>query len=245
MHFCQNVLEYICRRFDNIHIYMYSYSLPNGIVIQHEHIVDAVLSPEEYPQTYLDTHTGALIEVPSKQSLAIWVNETKNTKRFLLIERLSDADRVACARDFISSILTHELSAKKVSEAGALLSNGGMEAFEDFLMEETDGWFIGWESYQGEMAYDHVCEWLLQNPTVKITEQFTGCGECAICTMMREESTPDMGKLMSAFETEQFMDTFTKNFSKQYPQHASPTTETGKSEKQQSTTVQKNTKNKK
>ena len=53
---------------------MYSYTLPNGIVIQYEHIVDAVLEEEEYPQTYLDTLTGALIEVPSMQSLGIWVN---------------------------------------------------------------------------------------------------------------------------------------------------------------------------
>ena len=210
---------------------MHSYILPNGIVINHQRIVDAVLEEEDYPHTYLDTITGALIEIPSRQSLGLWIDDNnKNNKRFLLIERFNDIDRIKYAEDFIASVLVNELSAKKIREARTVLVSGGCEAFEDFLITKTDDWLIGWEIYLGEAAFEYVRDWLLQNPVIKITEQFTGCGDCAICSTMREKSNPDIEKLMTAFQTEQFMNTFANNFSKQYPQGILSTLDTVKTQ---------------
>jgi hypothetical protein len=60
---------------------MYAYTLPNGLTINAERLADVVLSGSDFPQTYLDVDTGALIEIPTRESLRVWVKETGNSKR--------------------------------------------------------------------------------------------------------------------------------------------------------------------
>lgn len=50
---------------------MYIYRLPNQLTINADRLAELVLAEEEYPETYLDTQTGALIEIPSLESLGV------------------------------------------------------------------------------------------------------------------------------------------------------------------------------
>ena len=72
---------------------MYEYTLPSGAKIDADRIVDAVLAEDEYPQVYLDTELGTFVEIPSSDNLRRWVEEIGATKRYLVIEHFTDADR--------------------------------------------------------------------------------------------------------------------------------------------------------
>ncbi|HMO78227.1 MAG TPA: hypothetical protein PKA42_01510 [Candidatus Paceibacterota bacterium] len=93
---------------------MYKYTLPNGIVINSDRLAEAALNKGEFPQLYLDTETGMLIEVPSMESLGKWVNEIGNSKRHYLLEPFNSEDRKAYAHDFVEELMVMEFKGKKI-----------------------------------------------------------------------------------------------------------------------------------
>lgn len=46
---------------------------------------------------------------------------------------------------------------------------------------------------------------LTNNPKVKITATFEGCGDCALCQAMASENPPGFEELQKLFETENIM----------------------------------------
>lgn len=183
---------------------MYEYILPSGAKIDAERIVDAVLMENEYPQVYLDTELGALIEIPSRDGLRRWIEEIGETRRYFVIEHFNDADRNAFARYFIDSILT-DMDSHSAPGARNALVRGGWREMEDFLENKTDGWIHGWDQYLSDEAWESVHEWLTNNPHVHIKAEFEGCGNCAACELIRKGEGGDHTKLIKAFETENIM----------------------------------------
>jgi hypothetical protein len=185
---------------------MYTYTLTDGTPINSERLIEAVLLREDFPEVYLDTKLGALVEIPSVQSLGSWVAEIGKSDRYVHIERFSDEELASCAREFIRLILVHDLSKNDHERVNALLSQNDISGFENFLEAETDGWIHGWDQYIGDEAWDYVHEWLTKNPKVKITASFDGCGDCALCSSMGQEKQPTLEELQTLFQTEAVME---------------------------------------
>jgi hypothetical protein len=183
---------------------MYKYTLPNGAEINMDSIVDAVLAEDDYPQVYLDIETGALIEIPNKDSLKHWVKEIGQSKRYFLIEYLNDFDRNEIAKDFIK-LFSADIGSKDVLLAKKSLASGGWRDFENFLRTETDGFIHAWDQFIHDEAWECANEWLTNHPEVDIKTEFEGCGNCAICELMRKGEDGDPQKLMEAFKTENIM----------------------------------------
>lgn len=183
---------------------MYEYSLLNGAKIDADRTVDAVLGEEDYPQVYLDTELGALVEVSSADNLRRWVEEIGTTKRYLIIERFTDADRDEFARYFVKTLLA-DMEPSAVTGAEGSLAQGGWRAMTAFLEKSTDGWIHGWDQYLADEAWESVHEWLTNNPYVAIKAEFEGCGNCAMCELIRKGEGGNGAKLMKAFETERIM----------------------------------------
>jgi len=183
---------------------MYAYILPGGAKIDADRVVDAVLAESEYPQTYLDTELGALIEIPSEDSLGRWVREIGATKRYFVIEHFTDDDRDKFARYFIDTILT-DMDSRSAPGARDALVRGGWRAMEDFLEKNTDGWIHGWDQHIADEAWESVHDWLTKNPHVHIKAEFEGCGDCAACELIRTGNGSDRKKLIQAMDTETVM----------------------------------------
>ncbi len=183
---------------------MYEYLLPNGVPVDVERLADAMLFDGEYPRVYLDTETGALIEISSAKSLECWVKEIGATKRYLSVERFTDAERGSMARDFIDSIL-EVMAPSEASRARPILVTGGWRAMEEFLEEHGDGWIDAWEQYVDDEAGKYLHHWLIENPYVSIKAEFEGCDNCAVCDLIRKGEGGDHEKLMDAFKTEEVM----------------------------------------
>lgn len=183
---------------------MYKYLLPNGIRIDAERLADMTLAKEGYPRVYLDTQTGALIEIPSVESLGKWVEEIGATDRYVCFERFTDEEAGDIASDFIDTILA-DMAPQWVDGARDALESGGWKAMEDFLEEKTGEWIHAWDQFAGDEAYEYVHEWLTENPRVAIKAEFEGCGQCAVCELVRNGEDGDESKLMDAFMTEEVM----------------------------------------
>ncbi len=184
---------------------MYTYKLPNGLTINAERLAEDVVLGGEFPQTYLDIETGALIEISSSESLGVWVKEIGNTKRYFLVERFTNDEKINFAREFVEVIMSIEASNVKQAQVVKILKTNSIETFEDFLESETDGWIHGWDQYIADEAWEYIHRWLTNNPHVKIEASFEGCGNCAICTTMKDGKVNNISDLLSAFNTEAVM----------------------------------------
>ena len=183
---------------------MYAYLLPNGAKINVDGVLDAILSKEEFPETYLDTENGVLLNIPSLEILRQWVEEIGQSTRYYLVERLSDAERDRVAGDFVDEIL-EDMVRGDVPGARSALAQGGWQGMEDFLAKQTDGQIHGWDQFIADEAWEHAEQWLTNIPGVPIQEVFEGCGNCSICELMRKGEDGDAEKLMEAFATEEIM----------------------------------------
>ncbi len=181
---------------------MYAYLLPNGARIDAERVTDAALATQEYPQTYLDTETGMLVEIPSADALEHWVSEIGATKRYFLIERFDDTDRNAIAREYIDGLLKEMATPDEATGTRDAFESGEWQSMEAFLKEHTDGWIHGWNQYIGDEAWEYVHDWLTNNPHVSIKAEFEGCGNCALCELIRKGEGGNLPKLMNAFAVE-------------------------------------------
>ncbi len=201
---------------------MYNYELKDGTPINSERLIEAVLLREDFPEVYLDTKLGALVEIPSAQSLGAWVSEIGKSDRYVHIERFSDEQQTQCAREFIKLILVHDLSKSEQELVDILLAQNDITGFENFLEEETDGWIHGWDQYLGDEAWTYVHEWLTQNPKVQITASFDGCGDCELCTAMSKEKQPTFEELQTLFQTEAVMQSVQAQLEKTQKQKSAP-----------------------
>lgn len=183
---------------------MYIYKLPNGLLVDIDRVVDVVLSEGEYPQTYLDVETAAFVEISSPKSLAQWIAEIGKSERYFLIESFNNHERDKIAKDFITNILK-DMAPRYVSGAQKALKNSGWKEFTSFLKEKTDGWTHGWDQYIADEAYERARNLLVKNPYIPIKEEFEGCGDCAVCDLIRKGEGGNPKKLMEAMNTENIM----------------------------------------
>ena len=193
---------------------MPAYKLPNGIRIDMDLLIDAVLIEDEFPHTYFDTETGAVISIPSTESLAHWVMEIGNTPRYIAIEHFTDQDRDGAAKDFLK-LFKKDMDKEVHTEASRALTRDGWRGMEYFLEEDGNDWDIGWDQYLGDEAWECLQEWLLNIPNVPIKTEFEGCGNCAICQLVQTGEGADPAKLLDAFKTEEIM----QHVAKQMQEH--------------------------
>lgn len=184
---------------------MYKYLLEGGILLNSDRMIDAVLSVETFPQLYLDTELGALIEVPSLEGLKKWITEIGNTDRYFLVENYAKEERLRAAHYFVDGIMQIDKNKEDLKKAHKVIDSGDWPAFEDFLAMNTDGWIHGWEQYKNDLAWEAVHEWLTSNPKVKVSAEFEGCDGCAICEATKNGNAGNLEVLQKAFETEALM----------------------------------------
>jgi len=181
------------------------YTLPNGIVINSDSLIYSVLREEDFPEVYLDTVTGAMIEIPSKESLVQWVKEIGKSERYITMDPFTREERTEIAKEFVETMLIDELEEKKLEKVRAIAATGEWRDIAYYLIEETDGWIHAWDQFINDEAYQRVHEWLVNNPKIKITASFDGCGDCAICRAMASGDKPGFEELLKLFETENIM----------------------------------------
>lgn len=183
---------------------MYAYFLPNGIRLDIERLVDAALEEGTYPQTYLDTESGAIVELPSVDSLELWTRHGGNAARYTFVAPMPKEVRDAAMRAFIEEVLKKEATtlAPAVSRA---LARGGWRAAEEHLAGRADGWFDAWSDFLEDEAWGYLHEWLIEHPDLGIETVFEGCGNCAVCELVLAGEGDDTKKLRDAFVTEDVM----------------------------------------
>src|SRR5680860_173829 len=184
---------------------MYVYYLPNRCRIDVERVVDVMLAEAEYPQWYLDTDNGILVEISSPEALGKWVSEIGKSRRYFLIERFDDETRNNIARAFIKEILVNMATPAETAGTLKALLSGGWQSMRDYLKEYTDGWIHAWDQFLFDEAWESIHEWLTTSPYFFVTAEFEGCSNCTLCELVKRGEDGDFSKLKGAFEAENIM----------------------------------------
>lgn len=188
---------------------MFTFSLPNGAHFNVDLLVDSVVEHYPWPQTYLDTRTGAVISIANPEGLEAWIKTGSTSEAIIHLEAFSPTDKLEYAKDFVDIIAKDELSKRELATVNDLIRKGDYTAFENYLEDETDGLIYAWISFIEDSAHEYVTQWLLNNPKVKITQKFEGCGNCEVCKAMKE-NPEDMQKLIQALQTEETLQSVEK-----------------------------------
>jgi len=192
-----------------MYLRMFNFVLPNGAQINVDLLVDSVVGHHPWPQVYLDTRTGAVISIANQESLEAWIKTDDIFENILHLESFSPTDKLSYALSFVDLILKGELDKRALATISDIIERGDYPSFEEYLETKTDGFIYAWDQYIHDEAYEYVTDWLVNNPKVKITQSFEGCGDCEICKAMKETSN-DVNALLGAFATEEVLQSVEK-----------------------------------
>lgn len=181
---------------------MYAYFLQNGTRIDAERVIDALLDEGDggFPRVYLDTETGAFVEIPSADVLARW-SAGADAARYRYIEPLGNALRDGLAREFADTLVP-DLEPRAIASVRRALAAGYWRDLEDFLAKEKEDLFYAWEDFLEDAAAERAHTWFTEEPGTGITAVFEGCGNCAMCRVLAKAGGRDHEKLLEAFTTE-------------------------------------------
>ena len=158
-------------------------------------------------ETFLDTQTGAVVAIPSKESLAAWAMEEKDSKRYRTVPRIDQSQWLEIANRFLDEVMSGMMSKKEMKIAQEALEKQSIDHFEEALDRDTDGWICGWDQFRADEGWETVRTWLMSQTDLNITEEFEGCGDCAICQLMGEsDGDVSLEALKQAFANETIMD---------------------------------------
>lgn len=181
---------------------MVKYTLSNGNRIDFDGCIEAVRTFGEYPDFYLDTETGNVCIVDSPDSLKELVEKIGRSTRYRQITRLDTADYAHLMSDFLEQIIRPMADKRLHTAAKKAYRDGDWQSALDCLRRDPDGWIHAWEQYAHDAACDLADEWLLNIPDLPIKVEFEGCGNCALCELIRAGEGGDLEKLTHAFDVE-------------------------------------------
>ncbi len=177
---------------------MDSYFLPDGNKIDIDGCVMAVLSTREFPMHFLDTESGNVCIIDSKEALNDLVEKIGDSRQYLEITHFDDKDYSEIVSNFLDDIIAVMASKSLYNKLKKFLDEEGWKKTIAELEKDKDGWIHGWSQYIHDEGYDQAVDWLMNIPNLKVTEKFEGCGDCEICKAMREGKN-GYGDLMEAF----------------------------------------------
>jgi len=184
---------------------MDKYLLSNGLPIDMDGLVDAVLSKKlngtEYPLYFLDTKKGDVCVIETPEALKSLVEKIGESTRYLSPEILEDSDYDQIIKDYIEIILNFMANKKLVNSAMKALVKGGWRAVENELAKnKEDDWTDGWDQFLRDSVYESVVDFVMNLPGAPVKEVFEGCDDCDICQAMKEGKANTPEELIKLFE---------------------------------------------
>lgn len=179
--------------------------LPNNKQIDYETIINAVLDLDKNKTYWLDAETGKcyqdddLLKNNGKTNF-----ELKKNNRYFLIPKINDFDRLQCMKEYTTEMVENE--DRKFAEKLKITLND-KNPYDNFIKileeNEKDGWIYGWDSWEGDNAFEEMKEWFMTLP-FEIREKMDDFGcDCPICQAMKEGKTSEI-ELRDAFRQANF-----------------------------------------
>ncbi len=190
---------------------MYIYTLPNGLPINSERLVEFILEGvggEDFPQLYIDTVTGATIEIPAKENLLVWVKEIGASDRYFSLEGFTTDELIDLAKEFLEEEVLERIPKLHLTNLKKCLQNGVIEDFENELISLLPELYYEWQDYLEYEATNLVHSFFTNNPKIKVKAEFVGCEDgCPFCrTMEQIGETDDTEKILRLLQTELVME---------------------------------------
>ncbi|MCX6789725.1 MAG: hypothetical protein NTZ42_03920 [Candidatus Gribaldobacteria bacterium] len=158
------------------------YSLPNGLKIDHDGLIDGINDTVVSHKYYFDTLTGQVGLV--KESKNKGKSKKLNEKRYFLVPKILKSDKKIWADELIKEMVWREDSLLASSLNRELNKEGrGFDAF--FKILKQSDYIYGWCEWESHYLYERMLDWFDTLP-VEIKEDFDDLDDdCPLCQLMK------------------------------------------------------------
>jgi|WetSurMetagenome_2_1015567.scaffolds.fasta_scaffold02025_11 hypothetical protein len=163
--------------------------LSNGKQINTEAIVDAMLDPANDRAYWFDVQTGECrLDIDFIKNTGKANFEAGKNNRYFKVPKISGFIRSQWMADYVAEMIEDEdkMFAKKLKEI--LKNENPYERFIKALEEGEKGWIYGWDSWEGDNAFEVIKEWFARLP-LDIKEKMDSFCDCPICQAVEEGKT--------------------------------------------------------
>jgi hypothetical protein len=163
--------------------------LSNGKQINYEAIVDAMLDFANDRVYWFDAQTGErrldfdFIKNSGKTNF-----EAEKKNRYFKVPKISEFIRLQWMADYTEEMVEDEdeMLAKKLGEI--LKDENPYDNFIKALEKEEKGWIYGWDSWEGDNAFEVMKKWFAKLP-LEIKEEMDYFCDCPICQATKDGKT--------------------------------------------------------
>lgn len=147
--------------------------------------VEAIRSLNKYPLYFLDTTMGNVCQVESRNAVVGMVNKIGKGRRYIPIAQFRENGYKSLMGQFIKSRVSSKVFAKSLKSI--LQKKGWKAVLKAFESDEGEvEWFLAWDQFTYEEALDFA-GYQLSGICEQEFKEVTGCENCPICQLMRED----------------------------------------------------------
>lgn len=157
------------------------YSLPNGLKIDEEGLINGINDTVVSHKYYFDILTGqvGLIKEDKKKEKS----KKLDVKRYFLVPKASKSDKKVWAEELIKEMVWREDDLLANSLSRELdKGGGGFDAF--FKVLKQSDYIYGWCEWESHYLYEKLLDWFDTLP-VEIKDEFDLDDDCPLCQLMK------------------------------------------------------------
>jgi len=178
--------------------------LPNDKQIDYEAVIDAMLDSAEEHIYRLDCETG---ECGSEIKLIKEIGKAKfdagQNSKYFQVPKITDFERLRWIESYITGVVEDEDKIFAEKLRNILVEENPYDNFIKTLEESKDGWIYGWNSWEGDSAFEEMKQWFARLPFEIREEMDCFDGDCPICRAMEEDRISEE-ELKDAFREANF-----------------------------------------
>ena len=165
--------------------------LPNNKQIDYEAVIDAMINPADKHIYWLDSETGeCLLESMLIKKIGTANFNSEKNKKYFKVPKITNFSRLQWMASYITEMVEFENEefAKKLEKI--INRENPYINFVKVLKKSKDGWIYGWDSWEGDSAFEEMKEWFKKLP-FEIKEEMEFFCDCPICQAMKEGRTSE------------------------------------------------------
>jgi|GEM_PF-686962 len=176
--------------------------LQNHNKIDYEAVIEAMLDNAKNKHYWLDCAVGSVI-LESNQNKKVSTDKLKLEKdRYFLIPKVNDFDRLSWMINYVRDIVEHEDKKLSVKLQKIVQEPNQYKNFINALKTAGEEWLSGWDSWEGDNAFEEMKEWLGLLP-IEIKEELVHFDNCPICQATKSDNNSEPA-LKDAFREANF-----------------------------------------
>jgi protein involved in ribonucleotide reduction len=158
--------------------------LSNHNKIDYEAVIDAMLDNTKNKHYWLDSNAGSVV-LESNSIKKTSGDKLKLEKdRYFLIPKINDFDRLSWMINYIQVVVEYEDKKLSVKLQKIVQGPNQYKNFIEALKMVGEDWLSGWDSWEGDNAFEEMKKWFGLLP-IEIKEELDHFDNCSVCQAIK------------------------------------------------------------